>query len=122
MSDTTTAPVSHADRKAAHDALQEHISGIQDRYAAVAQRGGALGAQARLMHGYMGSVASKAKAAYRAGGNPSIDSHVAVLSSAGQHLAKMDKATQPVSSNPGNTNQQGDSPESADDDSKGWNG
>jgi hypothetical protein len=97
---TPIAPASEAQRKGWHDALQGHLSGIQDRYKSVAMTNPspAVRAQARLMGSYMGNVAGKAKAAFEAGGAPSIDGHMAVITAAENHLAKLGAAETPQAS------------------------
>jgi hypothetical protein len=88
-------------RKNAHDELQGHLSGLQDRYAAVAKtnRSPALQAQARMMGSYVGNVATKAKALFKAGGSPDVTSHLPVIAAAESHLAKLGEAKPPATAN-----------------------
>ena len=96
----TTPVLNDNQRKTMHAALQDHLSGIQDRYNAVATSNPspALRAQARLMQSYVGNVAVKAKAAFKAGDAPSIDGHMAVITAAESHLAKLGAAETPQAS------------------------
>ena len=93
---TTPIPIPESQRKSDHDTLQSHLKGIADRYTAVANTtsSGPTRAMARLMGSYVGTVAAKAKASFKAGGNPALDNHIAIVASAEQHLMHLGASAQ----------------------------
>lgn len=94
---TTPAVLPESTRKSQHDALQAHIQGMDDQLADIQRYhpDARLRAGASLTRSLLASRSDKAKAFFKAGGNPSIDGSAEVLASVNGFIDKAKAALPP---------------------------